>query len=129
MIIRITTLVAVLLLIFQTQGYAVVKTQQETQAAEKTSLAAKFKEKVKTFTAKQQHKMEKRMAKIQKKLDRQRDQINQNSETSGVRLGIVLALIGLLLAVLGFAGIAEILVTIGIVVLVVGLILWLIQAI
>ena len=48
---------------------------------------------------------------------------------SGVELGLVILIVGLLIAVLGFAGIADILVTIGLIVLVVGLVLWLLRAI
>jgi Flp pilus assembly protein TadB len=49
-------------------------------------------------------------------------------DSSGIGLAIAIILIGALLALLGLVGVADLLISIGIVVLVVGLVIWLITA-
>ncbi|MCB0629373.1 MAG: hypothetical protein R2824_06580 [Saprospiraceae bacterium] len=92
-----------------------------------------FEEKVSNLSAKDQEKLDKKLKKIQNKIDKRakkgKKSVNQEKVNSGIGLGLVIVLVGVLIAILGFAGIADILVTIGLVVLVIGLILWLLAKI
>ncbi|MEM1324756.1 MAG: hypothetical protein AAGI23_02320 [Bacteroidota bacterium] len=84
---------------------------------------AKFKKGVKEMSAKQKAKIDKRIAKLKKKM------AAAEAGSGGIKLGLVIVLIGALIAVLGLAGVADLLITIGVIVLVVGLVLWLLDAI
>ena len=130
MIFRIITLTAIFLMGIQFDAHAIVIVQQDAQSEvlkENGLTKETLKEKLQQFSAKKRAKLEKKFKKIKKKLDRKRSADGTNA-TSGVRTGLVIVLIGVLVAGLGFAGIADIFVTIGIVVLVVGLFLWLLSA-
>lgn len=85
----------------------------------------KFEEKVKTFSAKKQ-------AKFQKKLDKLEHKLNKKNApediSDGVRTGLIIVAVGAIIALLGLSGVADILITIGLVVLLIGLILWLLDA-
>ncbi len=135
---RIFTLIAIFLLGFQFHGHAVtpVKVKEAEKSAvlkEKGISKSALKEKIEGFTGKKRAKFEKKMNKIKKKIEKKKRKKNARldgeQDTSGVELGLVIVLVGLLVAILGFAGVADILVSIGIVVLVVGLILWLLKVI
>ena len=128
MMIRTITLAFLLCLGIQIDTSAVVSIQPnsenkaeltENSKLEKTSLKEKFQ----NFTDVKKAKIQKKLKKVKKKLDRKK------ADSSGVRLGLVIVVVGLLVAILGFAGIADLLVTIGLIVLVVGLVLWLLSAI
>lgn len=130
MIFRTITLIAIFLISVQFNAHAVVFVQPDAQSEilkEKGLTKETLKEKLQQFSAKKRAKLKKKFKKIKKKLDRKRSADGTN-ERSAVGTGLVIVLIGLLVAILGFAGIADILVTIGIVVLVVGLFLWLLGA-
>ncbi|MEM8528147.1 MAG: hypothetical protein AAGG68_26120 [Bacteroidota bacterium] len=105
--------------------YAAAPHQDKT-ALEKEELTAKktFKEKFKDWSAKRKVKREKRAEKFKAKLAKY-----ASPGKGGVRLGLVIVLIGALIAVLGLAGVANILITVGLIVLVVGVAIWLIDAI
>lgn len=127
MIFRIITLTAIFLMGVQFDAHAIVIVQQDAQSEvlkENGLTKETLKEKLQQFSAKKRAKLEKKFKKIKNKLDGRRSADGTNAN-SGVRTGLIIVLIGLLVAILGFAGIADILVTIGIVVLVVGLFLWL----
>lgn len=131
---RTITLLAILLLGFQLNAYAVnpVKVKDAERSAvlkEKGISKESLKEKLDGLTGKKRAKAEKKLNKIKKKIAKKNAKEDGEKDASGVELGLVIVLVGLLVAILGFAGVADILVTIGIVVLVVGLVLWLLKAI
>ncbi len=132
---KVFTLIAIFFLGFQLNAHAVnpVKvnpSEKEAKVLEEEGVSrSSLKEKLDGFTAKKRAKIEKKVNKIKKKMDRKRANADSVNDTGGVELGLVILLIGLLVAILGFAGVADILVTIGIIVLIVGLVLWLLNAI
>jgi Flp pilus assembly protein TadB len=86
----------------------------------------KLKEKVDQINAKQKKRMEKRLNFLKEKLAKEKfAKKGDSTKASPVRVGLVVILIGALLAVLGLAGVADLLISIGVIVLVVGLIFWL----
>lgn len=91
-------------------------------------------EKFTSFSQKKQRRIKKRLHKLKDLLHKRQqkevlkgENIEKESATSGVTLGLIIILAGALIALLGFAGIADFLVTIGLVILIVGLILWLVD--
>lgn len=74
---------------------------------------------------------QRKQAKLERKVQKLKDKLNvgtspqETEETGTVRLGLVVLLVGAIVAILGFAGIGSILIQIGIVVFAVGLVLWL----
>lgn len=107
---------------------------EEELTQEQQEMRTELEAKVSKLSDKQKAKLDKKLSKIQQKIDKRQakrakkgkksfDQVKANS---GVGTGLLIVLVGVLLAVLGFAGVADILVTIGLVVLVIGLILWLV---
>ncbi|HKK76659.1 MAG TPA: hypothetical protein VJ953_16400 [Saprospiraceae bacterium] len=81
-----------------------------------------FQKKIKNFSAKQQKKFDRKMKRINNKLNKRHA---SEDVRDGVRTGLVIVVIGAALALLGLTGIADILVSIGLVVLVLGLLFWL----
>ena len=93
-----------------------------------------FKEKFESFSEKKQVKIKKKLNRLKDKIDTylakkaaKEEGIAKEEATSGVALGLIVILAGALIAILGFAGIADFLVTIGLIILIVGLILWLVD--
>ena len=87
-----------------------------------------------SFSEKKQRRIQKRLHKLKDLLHKHQQKemgkevgIEKESATSGVTLGLVIILVGALIALLGFAGIADFLVTIGLIILIVGAILWLVD--
>lgn len=124
------------LLLVSTDTFA-VHTQsksEKTEAAESESMT-----KAERAEAKKLRKAQKRLERKQRKAERKQHRLAKlltklqqkaaAGDASGVGLALVIILVGALLAVLGFIGIADLLITIGIVVLAVGLVIWLITAI
>ena len=69
---------------------------------------------------------EKKKAKLQKKLNKK---LEKHREAGGVRVGLGILLVGAIIAVLGLAGLGGLLITIGIIVLAIGLAFWLLSLI
>lgn len=86
------------------------------------------KEKLESLSEKEREKLEHKLKKVERKLDRKQQQASEDANR-GVRAGIVLLAIGLILAIVGFAALGNLIGTIGLVVLIVGLVLWLLDAI
>jgi len=104
-----------------------INTEQQTQ------LDA-FEKKMKGFSEKKQNRVKKRLIKLKDKIEsklakreEKKAPLFKTEDTSGVALGLIIVLAGALVAVLGLAGVADILITIGLVVLIIGLIVWLID--
>lgn len=100
--------------------------------AQQQEQAAAFEAKIEGLSAKKQTKWHKRITKLKDKIHAKLAKSAKKMSASearadgGISIGLIILLVGVLIAILGFAGIGDILVTIGLVVLVVGLILWLI---
>lgn len=81
-----------------------------------------FETKIKNFSAKQQQKLDRKLKQINKKLHKQHP---SEEVREGVRTGLIIVAVGAVLALIGLTGVADLLVTIGLAVLVLGLIFWL----
>ena len=123
----IPLLFSVLFLSAQVPAFAVVgsSTGPEHLTVEQKQKLSKIKEKVDNFSEKKKARLKKRIEKFQAKFAKKHINSEAPAETSGIKLGLIIVLVGVVIALLGFAGIADILVTIGVIVLVVGLFLWL----
>ncbi|HLF62642.1 MAG TPA: hypothetical protein VI603_02770 [Saprospiraceae bacterium] len=87
----------------------------------------------------QERRQEEKLLRQEKTLERKKQKVSNllnklytrasTGDSSGVGLALVIVLVGAALALLGFVGIADLLISIGLVVLVVGLVIWLITAI
>jgi Flp pilus assembly protein TadB len=91
----------------------------------------------KHFTSQQQRaerKAERQQERLERKKQRASNLLNKlyskaaRGDTSGIGLALAIILIGALLALLGLVGIADLLIAIGVVVLVVGLVIWIFTA-
>ncbi|MEM0991888.1 MAG: hypothetical protein AAGI49_02585 [Bacteroidota bacterium] len=122
-----SSLTAILLCfaLFQLSAAPRAYVNEELKTTEKTEEVAKkdMVEKWKNFSAKKKAKLQKRIEKMKTKMQKRA----AGADTSGIKLGLVILLIGVIIAVLGLAGVADLLITIGIIVLAVGLVLWLIN--
>jgi Flp pilus assembly protein TadB len=83
-----------------------------------------FEKKIKDLSSKQKAKLDKKVSKIKKKLDRRG---SAEEARDGVRTGLIILGIGAIIALLGLTGVGDILITIGLVVLILGLIFWLLD--
>lgn len=111
----------------QIPAFAVVGSTSgpENLTVEQKQKLSEAKAKVNNFSEKKKARLKKRIEKFQAKFAKKSAISAAPADTSGVKLGLIIVLVGVVIALLGFAGIADILVTIGLVVLVVGLLLWL----
>ena len=88
---------------------------------------------------KQEQRAEEKLQRQQKAVERKKQKVSNlltklsaragAGDASGVGLALIIILVGAALALLGLFGIADLLITVGLAVLVVGLIIWLITAI
>jgi len=118
MIIRITSIILFIFVLFSPSAYS-SGVNPETQ-----SKREKFKQKIENLSAKHQKKLKRKVRKLKNKIVKKNERPNDTRDA--VRLGLAVLLVGAILSILGFAGIAELLVTIGLVVFGIGLALWLV---
>ena len=115
----------------QAFAYITPGVHKENLTQEEKERLAEFEAKIENFSDKQKEKLQKKLSRIEAKIDAKNARIAKKAKedrragTSKFGLGLTIILVGAIVAILGFAGIADILISIGVIVLLIGLILWL----